>query len=136
MLALMRYPNGEIASLHRTYLTSSGQKAKVSPVRKYMAGKPLNSASAQFSEVEPRIGIAEGIETALAASTRFKMPVWAATNAALLEGWVPPAGVEYVLIAGDHDANYVGQAEAVNLAKRLVPEPKTDHKNKLTCSTK
>lgn len=57
---------------------------------------------------------------ALAASMRFQIAVWAATNAVLLEAWVPPAGVDSVLIAGDNDASYTGQAVAFALAHRLV----------------
>jgi putative DNA primase/helicase len=120
MLAIMRYPNGEAASIHRTYLTGDGHKAQVSEVKKFMAGKPLNTASVRLSGVGVRIGIAEGIETALAASKRFQTPVWAATNAQLLEAWVPPEGVQEVLIAGDNDASWTGQAAAYSLARRLV----------------
>jgi putative DNA primase/helicase len=74
----------------------------------------------RLSGVGTILGIAEGIETALAASIRFGAPVWAATSAALLESWVPPASVERVLIAGDADAGFTGQAAAFALARRLV----------------
>lgn len=120
MLALLRYPNGNVASIHRTYLTPGGQKADVPKPKKIMAGKSLNTASVRFGPVGKCLGIAEGIETALAASRRFSVPVWAATNATLLADWMPPAGVERVLIAGDNDASYTGQAAAFALAKRLV----------------
>ena len=120
MLAKMTYPDGTGASLHRTYLTHDGQKATVATSAKmFMPGKPLNTGSVRLSEVASRIGIAEGIETALAASIRFQTPVWAATNAVLLEAWVPPVGVTDVLIAGDNDESCTGQAAAFALAKRL-----------------
>lgn len=122
MLAMMRYPNGEGASIHRTYLTVDGQKAQVEGVKKFMQGKPLQTASVRLGGLGPRIGIAEGIETALAASKRFGVPVWSATNAVLLECWAPPAGVKEVLIAGDNDASHTGQAAAHALARRLVRE--------------
>ncbi|WP_192805022.1 DUF7146 domain-containing protein [Noviherbaspirillum aerium] len=121
MLARMCYPDGTGASLHRTYLTKDGRKASVSQVKKFMAApKPLNSAAVRLGAGEIFLGIAEGIETALAAALRFSVPVWAATNAVLLEAWTPPIGVERVLIAGDNDASFTGQAAAFSLARRLV----------------
>lgn len=120
MLARIRYPNGVGASIHRTYLTEDGHKAPVPQVKKIMAGKPLNSGAVRIGAAGMTLGIAEGIETALAASQRFGVPVWAATNAVLLESWVPPEGVERVLIAADNDASYTGQAAAFELARRLV----------------
>ncbi|NEX62468.1 DUF7146 domain-containing protein [Noviherbaspirillum galbum] len=120
MLALMRYPDGSVASVHRTYLTLQGTKALVAEPKKIMPGGPLKTASVQLNCAGRVLGIAEGIETALAASRRFSIPVWAAGNATLLKGWVPPAGVRQVLIAGDNDASYTGQAAAFDLARRLV----------------
>ena len=120
MLSIMRYPDGKAASIHRTYLTSSGQKAPVEHPKKFMQGKPLHTAAVRLGTAGEKIGIAEGIETALAASRRFLTPVWAAANAVLLEAWVPPVGVKEVLIAGDNDASYTGQSAAFALARRLA----------------
>jgi putative DNA primase/helicase len=120
MIARIQYPDGTGASIHRTYLTKGGDKAPVPQPKKIMAGKSLNSGAVRLSVVETTLGIAEGIETALAASIRFGVPIWAATNAVLLETWEPPAGVDRVLIAGDNDASYTGQSAAFNLAKRLL----------------
>ena len=120
MVAKIRYPDGRPASIHRTYLTAAGEKAPIPQVKKIMAGKPLNTGAVRLSAVTRCLGIAEGIETALAASERFGVPVWAATNATLLESWVPPTGVERVLIASDNDASFTGQAAAYGLARRLV----------------
>lgn len=120
MVAKIRYPDGTGASIHRTYLTDDGHKAPVPQAKKIMAGKSLNTGAVRLGAAGPTLGIAEGIETALAASERFGLPVWAATNAVLLEAWVPPKGVERVLIAGDNDASFTGQAAAFGLARRLV----------------
>lgn len=119
MLAIMRYADGHGASVHRTYLTPDGRKADVDPVRMMMPGSPLNGSAVRLGPIAERIGIAEGIETALCASKMFKIPVWAATNAGLLSTWEPPKGVGAVVICGDNDANFTGQNAAYALAKRL-----------------
>lgn len=122
MLAKLRYPDNTGASIHRTYLTDDGQKAAVENAKKLMPGKQLQTAAVRLGPVERHMGIGEGIETALAASRRFQVPVWAATSATLLECWVPPSGAEKILIAGDNDASWTGQAAAFALARRLDRE--------------
>lgn len=119
MISIMRDQEGLGVTLHRTYLTEAGEKASVEPVKKFMAGKRLNGAAVRLSRVQSHIGIAEGIENALAASSRFGLPVWAATNAVLLEQFMPPAGVLTVSVFGDTDSSWTGQAAAYGLAKRL-----------------
>lgn len=120
MVSILRGADGTGVTLHRTYLTLDGAKANVSPQKKFMAGLRLNGGAVRLSRVVEQIGIAEGIETALAASIRFGLPVWAATNATLLEQFQPPSGVRSVWIMGDNDSSYTGQAAAYSLAKRLV----------------
>lgn len=120
MVSIVRDSAGHGVTLHRTYLTEDGRKADLSPAKKFMAGKRLNGAAVRLSRVAEMIGIGEGIETALAASQRFGVPVWAATNSVLLEQFLPPEGVRTVWIFGDNDASFTGQAAAYNLAKRLV----------------
>lgn len=120
MVSVLRAPDGTGITLHRTYLTLDGRKASMTPAKKFMAGKRLNGGAVRLSRVSETIGISEGIETALAASIRFHMPVWAATNSVLLEQFMPPAGVESVVIFGDNDSSYTGQSAAYNLARRLV----------------
>jgi putative DNA primase/helicase len=120
MLARLQYPDGAGASIHRTYLTPDGAKAPVPQPKKIMPGKSLISAAVRLGKLGPALGVAEGIETALAAAARFGVPVWAATNAALLESWAPPPGIERVLVAADNDASFTGQAAAFNLARRLT----------------
>ncbi len=119
MLGKIQYPDGRDASIHRTYLTENGQKAPVPQPKKLMVGRAAVTGCVRLGEPGMKLGIAEGIETALAASTHFNTPVWAATSAALLEAWVPPRGVSHVLIAGDNDENYIGHAAAYKLAYRL-----------------
>lgn len=119
MLAIMRYPDGTGASVHRTYLTEDGRKAEGVEVRKIMPGFPLNTSCVRLGPIAEQMGIAEGIETAICASKLFGMTVWAATNAGLLASWKPPEGVRSVVIFGDNDDNFTGQAAAFSLANKL-----------------
>lgn len=122
MLSVMRDQFGAGVSAHRTYLTDDGQKAAVDPVKKFMQGKALNGSAVRLGPMSPDLGIAEGIETALAASQKFGMTVWAATNAVLLQSWIPPEHVNTVTIFGDNDSDgsFAGEAAAYTLAKRLI----------------
>jgi putative DNA primase/helicase len=120
MLAVMRDRAGKGVSAHRTYLTNDGEKAPVTPAKKFMEGRPLNGSAVRLSAVGEHLGIAEGIETALAASMRFGAPVWAATNATLMQSWSPPDGVRRVSIYADNDSTFTGQSAAYALAFRLA----------------
>lgn len=120
MLAVMRDKFGKGVSVHRTYLTIEGHKAPVDPPKKFMEGKPLNGSAVRLSAIEEHLGIAEGIETALAAALSFGVPVWASTNATLLQAWLLPDGVKRVSIYADNDSTFTGQSAAYALAHRLA----------------
>src|SRR5204862_4060212 len=66
--------------------------------------------------------IAEGIETALSASVLFGVPCWAAVNAGMLAAWRPPPEARHIIIFGDNDPSFAGQAAAYVLARRLGSE--------------
>lgn len=120
MVAAVTYPDGRGASLHRTYLKADGTKADVSAPRKMMPGKPLNTACIKLGGYEKTLGIAEGIETALAASRRFGVPVWSCVSAGLMEAWQWPDDIEHVIVFGDNDPKYAGQAAAFRIAHRMA----------------
>ena len=119
MLALIAAPDGTGASIHRTYLLD-GSKAPVSKAKKIMPGLPITGGAVRLSSIARHLGIAEGIETALAASSRFSLPVWAAVSSGGMESWIPPAGVEAVTVFADNDENFTGQKAAFVLAHRLA----------------
>lgn len=110
-------------TLHRTFLRADGlAKAEMDAPRKLMPGELPAGACVMLSHWTGNgpIGIAEGIETAMAASALFDIPVWAAINATMLAKWTPPAGADEVVIFGDHDPRFAGQAAAYTLAHRIT----------------
>jgi putative DNA primase/helicase len=118
MLARVVAPDGRGATLHRTYL-QSGHKAPVCAPRKLMAGKPIAGAAVRLFPVAECMGIAEGIETALAAAQLFELPVWSCISAAGIQSFEPPEGVRELIVFGDNDTNFVGQSAAYAAAQRL-----------------
>lgn len=125
MFALFTDKNGMAVSFHRTYLDGAGGKLEGVDCNKKMSPALVDSLSGGAVRLFPHeessvLGIAEGIETALAAYQDFAVPFWAATTAILLEKWVPPENITDVVIVGDNDRTFTGQAAAYSLAKRLV----------------
>ena len=109
---------GERAALHRTYLDGYGGKAEVGSPRKMLGSMPTGAAVRLMPHADI-LGISEGIETALAAAALFNVPVWAALTADLLLAWEPPTSVSTIMIFGDNDVSFTGQAAAFGLARRL-----------------
>lgn len=120
MLAKVTGPDGKPSTVHRTYLEKDGRKARVASPRRLMPGKVEKGSAVRLAKAEPVMGIAEGIETALSASQIWGVPCWAAVNAGMLMAWEPPPSVQEVIVFGDHDLNYTGQAAAYALANKLT----------------
>lgn len=119
MIAALTSHDSKGVGIHRIYLDGQGNKANVSSAKKLMVGASMAGASVKLQRADSTLGIAEGIETALAASRLFSMPVWSAISSGGMESWRPPAGVEKVIVFGDNDASFTGQASAYALAKAL-----------------
>ena len=115
LLAGMGWNGQKFTGIHRTYLTADGQKAQVDPIRMTYG----EVGAVRLGPAQPRLGIAEGIETAICAGHQFGLPVWSGISANGMRNWDPPEGTRSVLICGDNDENYTGQAAAFHLAHRL-----------------
>ena len=111
--------SGRFLTFHVTYL-GKGCKADVPVPRKVLPGGHISGGGIALYPAEPAIGVAEGIETAIAAKMIHGVPVHSAINATMLAKWQWPEGTEHVRIFADRDANYAGQAAAYQLAHRLA----------------
>lgn len=120
MIAMVMGPDGKPAILHRTYLTEDGRKADVEAPRRLMPGTVPKGAAIRLMPHEGLLGIAEGLETAFAASSLFGVPCWAAVSAGMIAAWEPPSEVREIVVFGDNDPKFAGQAAAFALAHRLA----------------
>lgn len=120
MVAPLVAPDGRPVALHRTYLTCDGRKADVSQVRKLTrtAGPIAGACIPLHKPADGLIGIAEGIETSLAAWLGSGVPTVAAYSAGSMAAWQWPAGVQRVVIFADNDE--AGRAAANKLRARVL----------------
>lgn len=119
LVALFAAPDASDYTLHTTFLDAEGNKAALPKVRKLAARTIPKGGAVRLFSSAATMGIAEGIETALSAAALFDVPVWSALSAGGLIAWEPPAAVQSVLVFGDCDGSFAGQAAAYSLAHRL-----------------
>lgn len=119
MVALMVDAKGDGCSLHRTFLAGTG-KLPVSDCRKIMPGELPDGACVRLSDWNGGpLGVAEGIETAFAASRLFSIPVWATLNTALMQRFIPPEDCDEFVVFADNDRHFAGLKAAYTLANRV-----------------
>jgi putative DNA primase/helicase len=105
LVAAVRDIDGDLVTAHVTYL-KDGKKAPVAPPRKTLT--PMTGREGCAARLMPLagevLGIAEGIETAIAASVLHDdVPTWAALSTALLGRFIPPPEVRRLLVFADRD---------------------------------
>jgi len=111
MVSVVRGPDGKATTFHRTYLGDVPKKKKLV--------SEAGCGSIWLTKPQEFIGVAEGIETALAIQELFGIPCWALISTSGMKCWQPPDPVRKIVIFGDNDENYAGQAAAMVLAHRL-----------------
>lgn len=116
---------GNLVTLHRTYLSFNGFKAKVPSPKKLMSvpdGMSINGAAIRLTSVKPELGIAEGLETALSVMRLTGMACWSVISANGMRTFQVPAGVKKVHIYADKDTSGEGERAANELHDRLTKE--------------
>lgn len=126
MIALVSAPDGQFATLHKTYLAGPAKAAyrysdgRTFSARQLMPGGIPDGAAIRLSDAHDELGVAEGIETAKSAERLFGVPCWATINSTLLKQFTPPPQVRRLVIFGDNDPKFGGQAAAFAAAHRIA----------------
>ncbi len=118
ILADVRDQAGELVTVHVTYL-EHGKKLAAHEPRKIlspMTGRTGCAVRLMQADSDV-IGIAEGLETALAAAALHGVSTWSALNAAVLAKFEPPESIARLVIFPD--ADYAGVDAANKLMERL-----------------
>lgn len=123
LLAAIRDQNGELITLHRTYLTKNGKKARVPSPKKMMPvpdDLEVVGGAIRLGEVQDGVvGVAEGMETALSVFRATGLSTWSCVSSSILQGFKPPKGTKVVVNWADKDRSAAGEKAAAVLAERL-----------------
>lgn len=127
LIGVCRSLAGDVVNLHRTYVSPDGRKLRLPnprnarellPARKLMTPpSDLHYSIRAYRPVNGRLGVAEGIETALSAAILNDLPCDSAIDSGKLIHYAPPADVHTLFIFADPDP--AGRHGADSLRARL-----------------
>ena len=101
MIAAVRDEHGLVA-IHRTFIEPHGRGLAAIGNPRCGLGR-FGSGAVRLGGTGPRLGLAEGIETALSASILFGIPCWATLGAERFRTVAIPPEVEELVLFLDHD---------------------------------
>jgi hypothetical protein len=119
---------GLVRAVHRVLLHQDGRAVRDERGRKRkLALGPIAGNAAMLDYwpgADGRWGIAEGIETALAAYVLTKIPTWAAISAGNMARVTPPSWARHVTIFADRDK--AGMGAAAEALRRFRKQPQIE----------
>lgn len=121
LVAKVSDAEGRSVSLHRIYLDRAEHKARTHPKKMMPPIGTLCGGAVRPYPAGATLGITEGIETAPVIRQRTAMPVWAGISATLLQRFVPPPGVDLVVIWPIWIARGPGSRPPSRCASGLLP---------------
>ncbi len=134
MVAQVSHPDGSFMAIHRTYLAKDGRGKAFSKHDTFDSKKALGAVSGGAIHLAPvgsRLGLCEGIETALSVMQCWPgLTVWATLSVPGLTSVKLPEDVRLVLIFADADppddhGRHPGQDAAWRAARRFEKEGRT-----------
>lgn len=125
LISLVTDPQGRGVTLHRIYLDPTGKKAPVPEPKKLMSHPSTLSMKGAAIRLFPPgsvLGVAEGIETAIAVTEATGIPCWPTISSALLPSFERPSGVERLIVFADKDrpTQHAPEGTGLKAAKKLV----------------
>lgn len=116
MLGVVKNLYGDVIGIHRTYLDGATQKKADIKPNKMMLGN-ISGGAVRLYKANQKVGIAEGIESAIAAQKLFRIPTWAALSTAGIINIQFPGTIKEVVIFVDNDEP--GISAGIKLEERL-----------------
>lgn len=121
MVAAVRALDGSLVGIHRTYFepgTYDKLLSRKAKKLKCVRSGATKGGAVRLGEITDKLVVAEGIETALAASLLSGLPAWAALSATGLAALDVPDCVRELVICADNDQ--AGKEAAEKLADRVI----------------
>ena len=121
MVAIARFPDDRIATLHRIYL-QDGRLAPVASPKKLSNDDYMGSAVRLTEAAGPTLAVGEGIENSLAVLISHNASTWSAMNSGNLAGLWVPDHVSHLKVYGDNDADgeFTGEVAAYMRAQAFI----------------
>ncbi len=130
MVARVDGPDGKFAGVHRTYLAlgAEGGVGKLRGVDAKLGKGVFARGAVRLHPAARRLGVAEGIETAIAAWNLTGVPVWSCISAGGVEDVGLPFDVEEIVAFADRDkpTAHAPEGRGLQAARRLAARLKAE----------